>query len=50
MTGEKKHPIQERSSGKETHDHENKQMIYEKKICIQKKKNTIQNTIQERNT
>ncbi len=26
------------NSGKEAHDHENKQMIYEKKICIQKKK------------
>jgi hypothetical protein len=33
VTGEKK----KNNSGKETHDHENKQMIYEKKICIQTK-------------
>jgi hypothetical protein len=50
MTRGKKETIKERNSGKKTHEYENEQMKDEKKICIQKKKNTIKNTIQERNT
>jgi hypothetical protein len=34
MTGEEKQTIQERNSGIETHDHENKQMINEKKTVV----------------